>query len=82
MADQKGSGGTISQMTYRWRCPICQNTNNGIATKMTPRKQAINALTSHIRIIDGEGHGPADQWPDRLNREALTQCVEADVKLA
>lgn len=79
MNEQNDSKAAELLETYRWTCPICRETSAGASTEKTPRERAVNALLSHIRVLDGEGHGPAHQLPEELDRETLDQHVRTDV---
>ena len=65
-----------SREIYRWTCPLCEETNVGLATETTTRDAAVNALKSHVRKLDGDLHGPEHEFPDGLDPESLGQYVQ------
>jgi hypothetical protein len=61
---------------YRYTCPICGSNRLGCVSDESPVDRAVTALQSHIRVIDGGGHGPKHELPARWTRDALEAQVE------
>ena len=78
MTRKNGDEITRLQDSYRWECPICEETNLGFAAEKTSREAALNALKSHVRAVDGDGHGPENRLPRDLDPEALHRTVRVD----
>lgn len=65
-----GAGGV-----YRWTCPVCGVSNQGLTLRKHPRESAVEALESHVRGAKGVEHGRANRVPERLDRETLESHV-------
>ena len=61
---------------YRWTCPICGSSNVGYPGGRDPNFSALAALQSHIRTVDGDGHGPQYELPDQWSRDELDTHVD------
>lgn len=64
-------------ITYEWQCPLCGETGIGLSHgRGTPvADEAENALVTHVRGTDGDGHGKADELPAGFDPEALADNV-------
>jgi hypothetical protein len=76
MSDESGSSRGRDESTYRWICPICRATNIGVAGRKNAPQSAVDALRSHIRTSDGDGHGRKYELPGDIERESLFAYVE------
>lgn len=60
--------------TYRWCCPICESAQFAVYDTADTYR-AVNALRTHIRSTDGDGHGPVHELPTDLDQERLDEYV-------
>ena len=72
----KDGENTTGGMRYRWVCPVCDDSNIGFSNQNDPTKRAVEALQSHIRICEGDGHGQEYEIPDKWSSEALKPYTE------
>lgn len=61
---------------YKWTCPICDATQISPSDADRPIEKAFQALKSHIRAANGDGHGPQYSLPRDFTRSELRLAVK------
>jgi len=55
---------------YRWTCPYCDKFGIQRASPADIERYVVNAVRSHVRSTDGDGHGPRRDFPPDEDVEA------------